>query len=185
MKQITPLLILILTTVISAHAQYSGPEPKSPPRRAWIEFKGGDTVHGYVRSRSDSTLLFARKSAFLKDLRSVQTETRVISYHDIDVLHVHRPGSVWKGFGIGAASGAIIGAIIGALTWQQPAPSQDQWAIEIFDNQAESAIGGAIIGTASGMLVGALVGALSHKKFIIHGKKEKFMEAQRRARILP
>jgi hypothetical protein len=187
MKQISVLLTLMLASSFCLHAQDNFPWSKNPPRRAFIEFIGGDSSKGFIRSLDDSTLLFAKRKSALSDLRRIHPEVQVIPYRDIDILRVHRLGSTWKGIGIGAVAGAIAGAIIGAATYQAPPPptNWNQVFIEIVDNKQIAILGGTVLGTFTGIVVGAIVGAVAHKKFIIQGKKDRFRQMQKRARIIP
>ena len=187
MKQISALLILMLASSLCLRAQHNFPWSENPPRRALIEFVGGDGTEGFIRSLTDSTLLFANRKSVLKDLKSLHPEVQVISYHEIEILHIHRAGSVWKGVGIGALTGAIAGGLIAAATYTAPPPptNWNQFFIQIVDNRQVAIAGGTVLGTFTGILVGALVGAVARKKFIIQGKKDRFRQMQKRARIIP
>jgi hypothetical protein len=159
---------------------------RSDIRHGWIILQSKTTPDGFVCSNSDSTLLFSEEKSQLK---GPQANSQLeISYRDIDEVHVHRAGSTWKGLGIGAASGAILGALIGDLV----ARPRTETVGEVFGVPVQQTItrqqyvqSGAVLGTLSGILVGALAGAMWHKTFIIQGKKEKFRQMQRKAKIIP
>jgi hypothetical protein len=137
---------------------------------------------------NDSTLLFATRQKFLKDFPTIHPGERMISYNDIDVLQLHRKGSLLKGLGIGAAAGLVAGGIIGGLAYNPPTSesgSTEQFVIRLFDTRAESIVVGAVLGTLSGMVVGTIAGALSHKTFNIQGDKIQFHHMQKKAMIIP
>ncbi|PWT70421.1 MAG: hypothetical protein C5B59_20575 [Bacteroidetes bacterium] len=185
MKKLLPLALLICAWAFSLH---SNAQEKPYPigeaiRKARLSMKmGEDSIKGYVRGQSDSTLLFANKRSLLHDRNLDQPEIRTISYKEINEIYVHRKNSVGRGIGYGALIGCAVGALVGAITYQEPPPGPFQI---MPTSRGENAIAGAVLGTATGMLTGALIGALAHKKFIIHGKKERFQHMQKKTGILP
>jgi hypothetical protein len=151
-------------------------------RKAWMFLNTGeDSISGYIRGQSDSTLLFAKKRSLLRGLNLNQPEIRTISYNDINEIYVHRKNSVGRGIGYGALVGCAVGALVGAISYTPTRPGD----LAIFESQADFAFAGAVCGTVAGMLTGAVIGALAHKKFIIQGKKERFHHMQIKTGILP
>jgi hypothetical protein len=67
-----------------------------------------DTIIGYIRSQSDSTLLFSEKRSLLHDLKLNQTEISMISYKDIGVIYVQEKRSVLKGIAYGVLTGCAV-----------------------------------------------------------------------------
>jgi hypothetical protein len=186
MKQILTLVAVLLTTYCSmaqGPAMYNG---GGDIRRGRVKVHATDSPPGYIRSSSDSTIQFAQLKSMLKDIP--ENHPLEISYRDIDEVYVHRAGSTWKGMGIGAASGALTGLILGEVFGHTTTTSMGEiWGIPIEETTTKQqyVAMATVGGTLAGVIIGTIAGALAHKKFIIQGRKDKFREMQRKAKILP
>jgi hypothetical protein len=131
------------------NAQDKAMASKSQIKKAWMILRAAnDTLRGYIRSQSDSTLLFAKKRSMLKKMKD-HPDVLTISYTDIEEIHFHSKGSFWKSIGMGAAGGTIFGALIGLNLSDLSGESS-------LSAQATDIAGMAMLGAGVGIIAGTI-----------------------------
>lgn len=117
-------------------------------------------------------------------------EVQRLAYSNINKVTFFKRENIAIGLCVGMVTGGLLGAII-----DRPAPVPPRQAninaslydviLEIQADQRRRAsektkIGGVTIGALGGAVVGAIVGGLVRKKFIIGGKKDKWLRMQQK-----
>jgi hypothetical protein len=140
-----------------------------------------DTIRGNLKVLDDSGIsLIANYWE-----REINAEAKRLDHSNIKKVTFFKRENI----AIGLCAGAVAGGLIGAI-FDRPAPQPPRQAnmnatvydliLEIQADQRRRAsekpkTAGVTIGTLGGAVVGAIVGGLVRKKFIIGGKKDKWL----------
>ncbi|HMH31882.1 MAG TPA: hypothetical protein VK543_02570 [Puia sp.] len=130
----------------------------------------GQVYKGFLARINDSAV-FMNTEPILVQFKGVdQTYSRTFHYEDLGILRLQRKSSIGRGVWMGAIGGFLIGAIVAAVEGADP--ETDWFRLSLGDK----IVGYGGLGAASGCIVGGIIGALAHKRFVIHGSREKFLE---------
>ena len=134
-----------------------------------------DQVFKGFLARINDSAVFMNSEPVLVQLKGVdQSYYRTFRYEDLGILRIQRKSSIGRGVWMGAVGGFLVGAIVAAVEGADP--ETDWFRLSLGDK----IIGYGALGAVSGCIVGGIIGALVHKRFIIHGSREKFLEMRQK-----
>ena len=179
MKKLS-LLIVCLATIFVSQAQQDSTVSFSKMKKYNVRIRTMDdkTIGGRFTAINDSEVVLMRSA----------NGSYVIPAENIKSFTMKRKNSGLRGALIGFGVGALTGVIIGLASGDDPLmePSPYDFGITAAINNAfamtaqEKAVMNGIGLGATGAIVGAIIGAVAHKKFIIGGKKHKYVDMQSR-----
>ena len=178
MKKLS-FLIVCLVTIFSSQAQDSTVSfHKLKKYNVRVRTMDNKTFRGRFAALNDSQVLLMRSA----------NGNYAIPAENIQSFTMKRKNSVLKGALIGFGVGALTGVILGLASGDDPLmePSPYDFGITAAINNAfamtagEKAVWNGIGLGASGAIVGMIIGAVAKKKFIIGGKKHKYVDMQSR-----
>lgn len=181
------LLCLLASQLIQAQTDSTSVSRKPKKYIATITTVSRDYGKGLFYEMNDSAMILQQE---IKKGRSVKNELKTYRPEVIRSVNIKRKNSALKGMLIGAGAGLVTGAILGFAGGDDPVYSYPEYendplglgAMLVALNNAfamtagEKAILGGVSGMFGGALAGVIIGSLVKKKFIIHGKKERFQE---------
>jgi hypothetical protein len=130
-----------------------------------------DQVYKGFLARIHDSAIFMNTEPILAQIKGVdQSYSRTFHYEDLGIVRLQRKSSIGRGIWMGAVGGFVVGAIAAAV--EGPDPETDWFRLSLGDK----ILGYGAVGAASGCIVGGIIGALAHKRFVIHGSREKFLE---------
>ncbi len=184
MKQTILLLGLISLLCQLLIAQDSLPN-KHIIYKARILSTTKDVHFGFLNRITDSMLILSNKPVALEYSSPDENQLQNFHYTGLDKVQLQRKGSVGRGILhgslIGLATGFIVGLVQGDDPIVTPAQGTGDWGVlgaglqNAFRMTAfEKGLVGGMSGSVMGAITGGILGAVAHKRFIIHGKKEKF-----------
>ena len=179
MKKLS-FLIVCLATIFVSQAQQDSTVSFTKLKKYNVRVRTMDdkTISGRFTAINDSQVLLMRSA----------NGSYVIPAENIKSFTMKRKNSGLRGALIGLGVGAVTGVIIGLASGDDPLmePSPYDFGITAAINNAfamtagEKAVMNGIGLGATGAIVGAIIGAVAHKKFIIGGKKHKYVDMQSR-----
>ena len=178
MKKLS-LLTVCLVTVFALQAQQDSAISWNKLKKFNVSVRTMDnkTISGRFYAINDSQVLTT------SSVRGNHT----IPAENIQSFTMKRKNSVLRGALIGFGVGALTGVIIGFASGDDPLmETSSDWGITSTINNAfamtagEKALGAGIALGTTGAIVGMIIGAVVKKKFIIGGKKQKFVDMQSR-----
>lgn len=144
-----------------------------------------DLHFGFLNQITDSALILSSHPVALGYSGLPVNQLQNFQYSGLDKVQLQRKGSVGRGILhgslIGLATGFIVGLVQGDDPIVTPAQGSGDWGVlgarlqNAFRMTAfEKGLVGGFAGSVMGAITGGILGAVAHKRFIIHGKKEKF-----------
>jgi hypothetical protein len=184
MKQTILLISLSFFLCLLLTAQDSFPS-KHIIYKARILSSDSAVHFGFLNRITDSALILSSNPVALGFSGRPENQLQNFHYSGLDKVQLQRKGSVGRGILhgslIGLATGFIFGLVQGDDPIVTPAQGTGDWGVlgaglqNAFRMTAfEKGLAGGIAGSVMGAITGGIVGAVAHKRFIIHGKKEKF-----------
>lgn len=181
------LLCLLASQLTQAQTDSASVSRKSKKFIVTVATVSKDYGKGFFYEVDDSAMVLQQQ---IKKGRSVTNELRLYRPEVIWSVNIRRKNSGLKGMLIGAGAGLVTGAILGFAGGDDPVYSYPAYdndplgfgGIAVALNNAfamtagQKAILGGVSGMFGGALAGVIIGSLAKKKFMIHGKKEKFHE---------
>jgi len=181
MKKIASILAGLVIVLSSNGQTDSGSVVKQKNFIVSVRTVDNSLIKGRFHSMNDSQFI----------LKTFNGE-RSIPSENLSSITLKRKNSVLRGTLFGLGIGAVTGIIIGLASGDDPVmsypdASSDPYGIGTFFTSlnnafamtaGEKAVAAGVGLGATGAVVGAIIGAVAKKKFIIHGRREKFHDLQ-------
>jgi hypothetical protein len=165
------LLLVVLTAAVATDAQTrDSTSRKRTIFRLKLTDSSGQLSKGYLGKMDDSVLFMVADPSLVRFNKVDPANYHPFRYQDIGVANLSSKSYIGKGVWIGATVGLVVGALIGFAEGSDP---DTEW----FGMSAEEkALTYGVFSAGVGCIVGGVIGALVHKKFTIHGSREKYLD---------